>query len=117
MKKAMMTIAVLLVAAMGLAPQVHAQAFKAAMYHSEHGTVQVIAQQQDNSFDLVYRIDEEKYVKINILNEDKRVIFTETFRNRGAFRRPYNLAKLPEGQYTFEVTGSMGTYTQLVTVD
>ena len=113
----MIRVVVLLFVAMGIAPVVKAQAFKAALFSEDYGAVRVVNLQEGNSFHLVYNVPDEKYVKINIVNEQDRVVFTEVFRNQGSFRRPYNMEKLPKGEYTFKITGRMGTYTQLVTVE
>ncbi|MEL6538597.1 MAG: hypothetical protein AAFQ98_24470 [Bacteroidota bacterium] len=117
MNKVMIRMSVLFIVAMSVAPQLKAQAFKAALFHEEYGTVRVVAQKDGYSFDLLYQVPEEKYVKVNIINQDDRVVFTESFRGRDTFRRPYNLSKLPKGEYLFEVTGRLGTYTQVVRLD
>lgn len=117
MKKVMTRLVVLFIVAMGATTQVQAQAYKAALYNEDNGVVRLVAQKDGTSFDLVYNVPTERFVKVNILNDANRVVFTEVVRNRETFRRPYNLNKLPEGTYTFEVKGLNGTYTQRVEID
>ena len=108
---------VLLFVALNVTTVVFAQGFKAALFTDNQGAIQVVAKHDGQHFDLVFRSEQMDKVRVNILDTRQRVVFTETFRNRDAFVRPYNLENLPAGEYTFEVTARDGNrYTQQVTV-
>ncbi|MEL6534551.1 MAG: hypothetical protein AAFQ98_04025 [Bacteroidota bacterium] len=115
MKKAMI-ISALFFVALNVAHTANAQAFKAALFNEEDGIVKVMAKRDGHTFDLIYQVADEEKVKVNIVNDEERVVFTEVLRDKEAFRRKYNLDLLPAGQYTFEVTGKYGKYTQRVSV-
>jgi hypothetical protein len=52
-------------------------------------------------------------VKVTILNDENRIVFTETIHAAG-FKRPYNFRELPEGQYTVIVSGNNGEQVQTI---
>jgi len=60
-------------------------------------------------FHLVYKSENADRVSIKIMNENNRVVFSESIKKYDAFTRPYNLSLLPEGIYTVEVTDQFGT--------
>src|SRR5689334_15914649 len=64
-------------------------------------------------YNVYYKGTEESAVKVTILNEKNRVVFTETIRSAG-FKRPYNFRELPEGQYTVVVSGKDGEQVQKI---
>jgi hypothetical protein len=55
------------------------------------------------TFRLYYKANESGNVRISILNDSKKVVFTETLYDIDGFVRPYNVSNLSEGVYTIEV--------------
>jgi hypothetical protein len=59
-------------------------------------------------FKLFYKATGRTDVKIAIYAADDKLVFSETLRQVDGFLRPYNFSKLPEGEYTLEVTDESG---------
>jgi hypothetical protein len=53
-------------------------------------------------------------VKIVILDENGKIVFTETFRKVENFIRPYNFSSLKEGNYTIELSDADGKQVEQV---
>ena len=54
-------------------------------------------------FKLFYKSEESADVKVEIIDANSAIVFTETIRKSDGFVRPYNFAMLPEGRYTIKV--------------
>ena len=64
-------------------------------------------------YNVYYKGTETGSVKVTILNEKNKVVFTENIRSAG-FIRPYNFRELPEGQYKVVVSGKDGEQVQTI---
>jgi len=65
---------------------------------------------------LYYKAASESNVKVSILNDEGKVVFSETLKNIDGFVRPYNLASIAEGEYTIEVTDQNTTHSEKVMI-
>jgi len=61
-----------------------------------------------STFKLYYKGSQEADVKVSIRDAGDRILFTETIKKSEGFVRPYNFSKLPEGEYTIQITDSNG---------
>ena len=57
---------------------------------------------------LLYKGSKPTDVKVNILNQENEVIFTDKIKGTDGFIRPYNFSNLPHGSYSFELVDNMG---------
>jgi hypothetical protein len=60
------------------------------------------------TFKLYYKGSQSEDVKVAILDESRRIVFSEIIRNVDGFVRPYNFSSLPEGDYTIQITDKEG---------
>lgn len=60
------------------------------------------------TFKLYYKGAEQSDVKISIVDDTHRVVFSEVLKKVDGFVRPYNLSSLPEGKYTIELSNKNG---------
>jgi len=67
-----------------------------------------------HTFSLVYKSANAEKVNIRLMDENNRVVFSETIKKYDAFARPYNLSNLPEGEYTLEVIDANGKTTKRI---
>ena len=58
---------------------------------------------------LLYFDEEQGKVKVSLKNESGKVIHKSTVNNKNGFSLPYDMEKLPDGDYTFDVTIPDGT--------
>lgn len=65
-------------------------------------------------FKLYYKGSQQSDVKISILNDGDRVVFSEVIRKVEGFVRPYNFSNLPQGNYTIAISDKTGEYTEKV---
>lgn len=77
--------------------------------HAE--SVKLEVKEFGKKLELTYRSAEADFVKIKILNNKGRVVFSERI-NRDKFIRPYNISNLKDGTYSVEVSDGEKTYTQ-----
>lgn len=56
-----------------------------------------------SSYKLIYKAELASNVKVEIINAENKVVFSETIKNSDGFARPYNFASLPEGDYTIRL--------------
>jgi hypothetical protein len=68
-----------------------------------------------NIVKVFYRGEQTGKVKVNIYNEQGKLVFNEILRNTENFMRPYNFSFLPAGEYTIELSDTQGTHAQKVT--
>ena len=57
---------------------------------------------------LLYKGAKPTDVKVNILNQENQVIFTDKIKGTDGFIRPYNFSNLPQGSYSFELVDNLG---------
>lgn len=57
---------------------------------------------------LLYKGEKYTDVKVNILNQENEVIFSEKIKGTEGFIRPYNFSNLPHGNYSFELIDNLG---------
>lgn len=65
-------------------------------------------------FKLIYKASEAANVRVAIYNDRQELVFSEVFRKRSGFLRPYNFENLPEGQYTVELVSPEGKQVQTI---
>jgi hypothetical protein len=58
----------------------------------------------------------EANVKVSILNESGDVVFSEVVKKTDGFVRPYNIASIPSGNYTIEVSDHTTNYSENVVI-
>ncbi len=66
------------------------------------------------SYKLIYKSELASDVKVKIFNERNDLVFAETIRNSDGFMRPYDFAKLGEGEYTIKVDNGSNGLTEKV---
>lgn len=57
---------------------------------------------------LLYKAADQTDVKVLIVNDNNRIVFSEKIRNTSGFARPYNFSELPEGNYTIQLIDNTG---------
>ena len=57
---------------------------------------------------LLYKGAKPTDVKVNILNQENEVIYTDKIKGTDGFIRPYNFSNLPQGSYSFELIDNLG---------
>jgi hypothetical protein len=67
-----------------------------------------------STFRLLYKGATQSDVKVLILNDENRIVFTEKIKNTDGFARPYNFSNLPEGHYSIQIKDNIGTRTETV---
>lgn len=67
-----------------------------------------------NIVKVFYKGEQTGKVKVNIYNEQGKLVFNEILRNTENFMRPYNFSFLPAGEYTIELLDAQGTRSQKV---
>jgi hypothetical protein len=65
-------------------------------------------------FKVYYKAAETANVKVTILNEDEKEVFSETIRKVNGFVRPYLFGNLPQGSYTIRVEDGTNVQTSKV---
>lgn len=60
------------------------------------------------TFKLYYKGSQQDDVKVSILDNSRRIVFSEIIRNVEGFVRPYNFSSLPEGDYTIQISDKEG---------
>ncbi len=69
----------------------------------------VIVESDTNAvYKLHYNGNAKGLVKVQIKNDDNKVLFEEVIRNKANFTRPYNFEKLPSGRYFVVVKDDSG---------
>ena len=71
---------------------------------------------QGTTLKLYYKGIVEANVKVSILNESGSTVYSEVLKNVDGFVRPYNLASIPAGEYTVEVTDHNTLYSEKVVI-
>jgi hypothetical protein len=71
---------------------------------------------QGTTLKLYYKGIVEANVKVSILNESGSTVYSEVLKNVDGFVRPYNLASIPEGEYTIEVSDQNTLYSEKVKI-
>ena len=67
----------------------------------------------DAVYNVYYKSTEAGSVKVTILNDKNKVVFSEVIHASG-FKRPYNFRELPEGEYTVVIAGKNGEQVQKI---
>ncbi|HMJ68901.1 MAG TPA: hypothetical protein VK508_08400 [Cyclobacteriaceae bacterium] len=57
----------------------------------------------ESTFRVIYKSEKENDVKVSILDDRNRVVYSEKVSNTDGFSRPYNFASLNEGDYTISI--------------
>ena len=68
-----------------------------------------------STFKLYYKGSQQADVKISILNGSNQLVFSETLKKVEGFVRPYNFSKLPEGEYTIQISDKFGRQIEKIT--
>ncbi|HTF21516.1 MAG TPA: hypothetical protein VK658_25735 [Chryseolinea sp.] len=71
---------------------------------------------QGTTLKLYYKGASETNVKVSILNESGHIVFSEVLKNVDGFVRPYNLAGIPAGEYTIEVSDQNTNHSEKVVI-
>ena len=58
---------------------------------------------------LFYKGAEQSNVKVLILNDLNKIVFSEKIKNTDGFVRPYNFSSLPEGNYSIQLINNAGS--------
>jgi hypothetical protein len=66
---------------------------------------------------VVYKSAQHATVKISIENENGKIFFSEFITSKDGFVRPYNLSRLPSGNYTVKVSDKSGTHSEVITME
>ncbi|HEX6224264.1 MAG TPA: hypothetical protein VFZ52_07635 [Chryseolinea sp.] len=67
-----------------------------------------------STFRLLYKGIKQSDVKVLILNDENRIVFSEKIKSTDGFARPYNFSNLPEGHYSIQVKDGISTRTETV---
>jgi hypothetical protein len=73
-----------------------------------------VVKKDDSSYKLIYKSAAASDVTVTILNSNNDIIFKETIRKSDGFLRPYNLERLPIGQYTFKIVSGSTSHTEII---
>lgn len=62
--------------------------------------------QEKNTFYVKYfnKTEEERDIIVSIFSEQNQVVFSESIKSMGSFRKPYNFSGLPDGIYIIKIT-------------
>lgn len=63
-------------------------------------------------FKLFYKGEQAGLVKVSIVDEADKIVFTESIKNKRGFVRPYNFNKLGMGAYTMVIEDNQGRQTK-----
>jgi flagellar hook assembly protein FlgD len=66
---------------------------------------------------VVYKSAQHATVKISIENENGKIFFSEFITSKDGFVRPYNLSRLPSGNYTVKVSDKSGIHSEVITME
>jgi hypothetical protein len=83
---------------------------------ADEGSAGVAIVNNGTTLKLYYKGTAEANVKVSILNESGKTVFTEVLRNIDGFVRPYNLSGIADGKYTIEVSDKNTTHTEKIVV-
>ncbi len=61
-----------------------------------------------SKYKLIYPLKKSESVRVRIFNLKNQLVYSEKIRNNNGFERAYDLSKLPDGQYRFEIWSSRG---------
>jgi hypothetical protein len=73
-----------------------------------------VVRKSETSYKLIYKSELASDVKVKIFNEKNDLVFAETIKNSDGFIRPYNFAKLGEGEYTIKIDNGSNWLTEKV---
>ncbi|NOT74020.1 MAG: hypothetical protein HOP08_03760 [Cyclobacteriaceae bacterium] len=73
-----------------------------------------VIRNSESSYKLFYRSEEASDVKVEIINSDDKVVFSEVIKMSNGFIRPYNFANLAEGTYTIKLDNGSNWLTETV---
>jgi hypothetical protein len=68
----------------------------------------VVSAPNTTVYNVYYKSEVAGEVKVSILNDNKKVIFSEILSNVASFKRPYNFSQLPQGDYTIVIEDKNG---------
>lgn len=74
----------------------------------------VVTQKSAGTFKVIYEGEKKGSVKMNILNANGTLVYTETMKSVDGFIRPVNFSQMTPGQYTIEIIDANGKNVQLV---
>jgi len=78
-------------------------------------TAAVTNSEGSSVFKLYYKGEQKCSVKVSILNEQGKSVFSESIRSKNGFVRPYNFSELGVGTYTILIEDAQGIQKQKVT--
>ncbi|HEY9006421.1 MAG TPA: hypothetical protein VIM75_09815 [Ohtaekwangia sp.] len=65
-------------------------------------------------YKVYYKANEAGKVRVSIINNSNKAVFSEVLNNVASFVRPYNFSELPEGEYTIVVEDKNGKQVEKV---
>lgn len=74
----------------------------------------VLNQKSTGTFKVIYEGEKKGAVKLNIISQSGKVVFSETVNSNGGFIRPVNFEGMTQGQYTIEVIDGAGKSVQSI---
>ena len=81
------------------------------------GRIVKVSPDQESIYRLTYLNQGKSTVRVSILDEKGRPVFSETINSAKSFHRPYNLQNLNDGAYQFRIEDRAGVVTERVMVE
>lgn len=74
----------------------------------------VVTQKSTGTFKVIYEGEKKGSVKLNILDANGTLVFTETMKSVDGFIRPVNFSQMAPGAYTIEIVDANGKSVQAI---
>lgn len=88
----------------------------AGVYEPPKGsTGMAVVRSDESSFKLYYKAEEKTNVKVQIFNDEQKLVFSEVITQSNGFSRPYNFGNLREGDYTIRVDNGSNWLSETIT--
>ncbi|MEO1049244.1 MAG: hypothetical protein AAFX87_01370 [Bacteroidota bacterium] len=78
--------------------------------------LKVLSTKSSSIYKVIFKGPSEENIKIKLFDEKEQTLYTKTFKHADGFIQPFDLANLPNGEYTFKVTTGGETYEEVITV-
>jgi hypothetical protein len=78
-------------------------------------TAAVINSDGSSVFKLFYKGEQKGLVKVSIMDDHSKIVFSESIKSKNGFMRPYNFSELGAGSYTILIEDAQGIQRQKVT--
>ena len=73
-----------------------------------------IVKSSATSYKLIYKAEQVSDVRVQILDANKALVYSEVIRKTAGFARPYNFEGLAEGEYTIQIDNGANGLTETV---